>query len=84
MIVYLFNENVYSTINLPVKVSGMYSIYAGDRLFANIVSENGKWIVRLSDEFMSIDLSMASSEIFCYKLYKVMSNLNNEKFYFIS
>ncbi len=83
MIVYLFNEKIYITMNLPAKVSGMYPIYVGERLIANIVSDNEKWIVQLSSEFMSNEMSFPDAEIVPYKLCKFISNFGNEKFSFI-
>ena len=83
MIVYLFNENILITINLPVKISGMYPIYVEDRLIANISSNENKWILQISNDFESNDFLAPQSEIIPYKVCNIMSKFGEEKFKFI-
>ena len=83
MIVYLFNENVLITINLPIKISGMYPIYIQDRLIANISSHEDQWILQISNEFMSNDFSASHPEIIPYKVCTLMSHFGKEKFKFV-
>ena len=82
MIVYLFNDNDLVTVNLPVKVSGMYPIYIKDRLIANVSSKENKWILQVATEFMSNDF-LTQSEIIPYKVCTITSNFGNEKFKFV-
>lgn len=84
MIVYLFNENIYVTINLPIEISGMYPLYIGKRLIANILSVDGKWIGQLSNEFGSNDFPDNNTEIIPYKVCKIVSNYGNEEFSFVA
>ena len=83
MIVYLFNEDVLLTINLPIKISGMYPLYVQDRLIANILSSDNKWVIQLSNEFMSNDFSTSEPYIIPYKVCTLISNFGGENYKFV-
>lgn len=80
MIIYLFNDNVYTKIDLPVKVSGMYPLYISEKLVANIMSKDNDWIIQLSDDYISNDFQDDNTKIIPYKVCKVISNFGNESF----
>lgn len=79
MIVYLFNENILVTINLPIKISGMYPLYVGERLIASICSEDDKWIVQLADGFMSNEFIEPKSQLIPYKVCTLISSFGRDK-----
>ncbi len=80
MIVYLFNGEKFVTINLPVKVSGMYPIYMNERLVANISSKDDNWIIVLSDDFMSNEFQSGEGILNPYDIYSLTSNYGNETY----
>ena len=70
MIVYLFNDDIFMSINLPTKVSGMYPMYVNDKLIVNIFSnDSNKWIVQLSKDLVSKEFSVGGNELIPYKIY---------------
>ena len=83
MIVYLFNDNFLTKLNLPIIVSGMYPIYNADKLVATIMSEDNKWRIRLAEGYVSNDISKEGEDIVTYKVLKIMSDYKNEYFHFI-
>ena len=84
MIVYLFNEDLFVKINLPVKVNGMYPLYISDNLVANISAVNDKWIMQLSNKFFSNDIANGRIEVEQYKVLKINSNYGFKTFTFIA
>lgn len=84
MIVYLFNDKTYITINLPNKVSGMYPIYKDEKLIANILSENDSWTIQLAEEYASTDILENDAKLIEYKLYNVHSNFEEEAYNLIA
>lgn len=83
MIVYLFNDEFFTKINLPVKVSGMYPLYLKDKLVATILSDDNRWIIRLSEDYVSNDIPKNRSDIIVSKVVRIMSKLDNTFLNFI-
>ncbi len=77
MIVYMFNDDFLTTLNLPVKVSGMYSLYCNGKLIANVVSENGEWILKTTNEFSSNEMLSLNGVLKSYCIYNVNSVTGN-------
>ncbi len=84
MIVYLFNNEILKTMNLPAKVSGMYPIYVNDQIIANISSNENKWFVQLSNSLASNELKTFNNELIPYKIYNISANVGNNHFYMIA
>lgn len=84
MIVYLFNDNVFLKLNLPVKISGMYPIYLDERLIANIFSEGENWKVGLSREFISNEFDETRTVLIPYKVFYLQSTYGDEKFVIVA
>ena len=80
MIVYIFNGQKFITINLPVKVSGMYPIYINERLVANISSKDDNWIIVLSEDYMSNEFPSGEGVLNSYDIYSLISNYGNETY----
>ena len=74
------NNNFLTTIDLPVKISGMYPIYVENKLIANISSNENKWMLQVANEFK---LSESSINIKPFEIYTINSKLENENFKFI-
>lgn len=84
MIVYLFNDDLYVKINLPVKVNGMYPLYVSDMLVANISAKDDKWIMQLSPKFTSDDFKKDNFEIIPYNIYKLKTNYGFKNMEFVA
>ena len=85
MIVYLFNDDIFMSINLPTKVSGMYPMYVNDKLIVNIFSnDSNKWIVQLSKDLVSKEFSVGGNELIPYKIYNIVSSTGKDNFNMIS
>ena len=84
MIVYVFNNEILVTINLPTKVSGMYPIYVGDLIIANIASNENKWMLQLANNFDSADLKSLGNELRPYKVNKISSNMGDNHFWIVA
>ncbi len=83
MIIHLFDEKNYTAIDLPVKINGMYPLYINDRLIANIVAEDGQWILKLSDDFTSSEIPGLSAKIETLKVYRLFYKFEKRQFFFI-
>lgn len=83
MIVYLFSDNYFTTLNLPVTVSGMYPIYCKDKLFANISSVDKKWMINLSSDYIAGNFFSGQTNIEPYKIYGIKST-KGEVFYLVA
>lgn len=80
MIVYLFNDSFFTKVNLPSIVNGMYSLNNGDRLIANIVSNENNWAIELSPDFMCNQLNGSTNELKLYKTYNIQTSYGDENY----
>ncbi len=50
MFVYIYNNNYFNKVTLPVKISGVYPLYINERVFlGNVEEKDGEWIYSPSD-----------------------------------
>lgn len=84
MIVYLFNNKIITTINLPIKVNGMYPIYVDDKLIANVFSNNGQWIIQPSRNLLSEDLRTVNNQLIPYRVYNLYNNVGNQYYVLVA
>ena len=78
MIIYIFNEDIFISTNLPEIVNGMYPVYNGDQLIANISANGDLWSFEFSNDYYSNDGRKLKCELLPYKL-NVLSPSNVPK-----
>lgn len=84
MIVYLFNDNFFTKINLPSIINGMYSLSNSDKLVANIISNEKNWVIDLSPDFICNQLNNNANELSLYKIYNIQSSYGDENYTLIA
>lgn len=83
MLVYIFNENFFSKIKLPIKVDGVYTINAQKGKFLASVEEiNGAWHIRNNDDIVLYknDKESLDPEIKLFENYKIALKSTNESY----
>ncbi len=84
MIVHVFNERIYFTQTLSSKLGGMYPIYIDGIIVANIIANNDKWMIKLSDRFSSKEIYFEEPRLEPYKIYTITSKISGEVFRLIA
>ncbi|MBR5662921.1 MAG: type VII secretion protein EssC [Bacilli bacterium] len=80
MIIYLFNDQFFTKVNLPSIVNGMYSLSEEEKLVANILSNGKNWEIELSPDFVCDQISNSSNELSLYTVYKVKSAFDESSY----
>lgn len=80
MIAHIFNERIYYSQNLSHNVSGMYPVYVDGKIIANIIADEGYWTIKISPDYSSKELYYDRPRLEPYKLYTLVSKINNESF----
>lgn len=83
MIIHIFNDKIYFSQKLSTKTTGMYPIYLDGEIVANILVENGKWVVRLSQKFTSNDIPNNQSPLELYKTYYAVTPNGTKRFFIV-
>lgn len=83
MIVHIFNDKVFISQVLSSKVGGMYPVYIGGELVANIIADNDNWTIKLSHRFSSKDIYFEQPRLEPYKIYILTSKITGENFVLI-
>ena len=80
MIVYVFNDNFFKKIFLPVIISGVYQICDDKNLFlGNIEEKDGIWVLKFGKNIGNGRFDEIKLKI--YDNIVVNNNLTNEKYY---
>ena len=84
MIIYLFNDQFFTKVNLPSIVNGMYSLSEEEKLVANILSNGKNWEIELSPDFVCDQITDTSNELVLYKVYNIKSKIDGENYVLVS
>ena len=84
MIIYLFNDQFFTKVNLPSIVNGMYSLSEEEKLVANILSNGKNWEIELSPDFVCDQITDTSNELVLYKVYNIKSKIDGENYTIVS
>lgn len=84
MIVYLFNDNFFTKIDLPSIINGMYSLSDGENLVANILSNEKNWVIDLSPDFSCDQINDSSNDLVLYKIYNIRPSVGEENYTLIA
>ena len=81
MIVYIYNDNLFLSFNLPESITGMYPLYdENNKAIANIISNEEKYIIQLSDDFIPSKPDGLKKEIVPYKVVTLEPTNSPEPF----
>ena len=80
MIIYLFNDQFFTKVNLPSIVNGMYSLSEEEKLVANILSNGKNWEIELSPDFVCDQITDTSNELVLYKVYNIKSKIDGDNY----
>lgn len=84
MIVYIFYNDKFEKISLPIQISGMYTLKVADKILGNVIAQDSVWYIKLNEDFMSNEIPGGAAVFNLYSFFNVISSYGGESYKLVS
>lgn len=80
MKIHIFSDTFYASQNLQSVNNGMFPVYGDNDIIANIISEDGNWIIKLTKSYQIDESPTDTMRLQQYHVYTIVSKRNKNKY----